>query len=500
MVPESEKSENQEDLIVNEAPTFNFEDLPPHILKNVERLGWNTPMPVQEQVIPYLLDGRDVVVQSRTGSGKTGAFALPLCLSVDPLKDEVQALVLVPTRELAEQVYGVFEELLRDTGIRCVAIYGGVSYGPQIEAFNEKVHIIVATPGRMIDHLNGRRVSLSSLSHLVLDEADEMLSMGFYESMIKILHQVPRRRQTCLFSATIPRGVASLSKHFTHKPEMISLSTDSLHVEEVNHIYYVVDPMDKDRALLKIIEMENPEAALIFCNTKKEVEYLGTFLKNFGYDGDYLSGDLSQAARKKIMNRVHAGRLRFLVATDVAARGIDISELGYVILYNLPQAHEDYIHRAGRTGRGGGDGIAISLVSPMEEGELKTRAQRFGLTPVKKALPTDEEVEKKVAERLRVMLEEKYRNVSNLERERLRRFLPLSRMFLENGEAVDIIAMLFDRFYQETLHIPLYPKDDEPEKSSEPKSRKPAPRKKKEGGRVPDRKSDSRRGPSRRHR
>ena len=446
---------------------FLFDDLPAPIRENAHRLGWNVLMPVQERVIPYLLAGKDLVVQSRTGSGKTGAFVLPLCLRIDPQNNDVQGLVLVPTRELSEQVYSVLQELSVATGIRSVAVYGGVAYERQVEAFKENVHIIVATPGRMIDHLVSRRVTLSGLRHLVLDEADEMLSMGFYESMIKILSYLPKNRQTSLFSATIPRGVAAIARRFTHNPKEISLTSDVLHVEEVDHCYYVTDAMNKDRALLKIIEMENPEAALIFCNTKKEAEYLGTFLKNCGYDGDYLSGNLSQAKREKVIARIRTGRLRFLVATDVAARGIDISELGYVILYNLPQAHDLYVHRAGRTGRAGESGIAISLVSGQEEGELKQRAQHHKLTLIRRELPTDEDVEKRVAERVRVMLEEKYRSLSNLERERLRRFLPLSRKFLETGEAVDIIAMLFDRFYQETLHVPLYPKADAPQKSSE---------------------------------
>jgi ATP-dependent RNA helicase DeaD len=479
MAPEPADNEPLEETPSGDVKSFVFDDLPPSLRSTVDRLDWKAPMPVQERVIPFLLDGKDVVVQSRTGSGKTGAFVLPLCMRVDPRRDEVQGLVLVPTRELAEQVYGVLKELSKDTGIRSVAVYGGVGYGPQIEAFKEKVHIIVATPGRMIDHLTSRRVSLSYLRHLVLDEADEMLSMGFYKSMIKILSYIPEKRQTSLFSATIPPGVASLASRFTRDPETISLSSDIMHVEEVDHVYYVSDAMYKDRALLKLID----EAALIFCNTKKEVEYLGTFLRNFGYDGDYLSGDLTQAERDKVMTRIRKGRLRFLVATDVAARGIDISELGYVILYNLPQAHDHYIHRAGRTGRAGEGGIAISLVAPLEEPELKKRAKHFGLTLIKKELPTDEEVEKKVAERLRVMVEEKHRNMSNLEKERLGRFLSLSRSMQESGEAVELVAMLFDRFYQETLHAPLYPREEPSEKSTDSRRRNGRDRRDSRGGR-----------------
>ncbi len=441
---------------------FRFEDLPDHLSKNVERQGWKKPLPVQEQVVPMLMGGRDVVVQSRTGSGKTAAFVLPLCQLVDTGRKTVQGLILVPTRELAEQVHTVVKELTKGTGIRSVAVYGGTSYEPQIKAFENIVHIIVATPGRMIDHLVSRRVSISRLRMLVLDEADEMLSMGFFKSITRILSFIPEKRQTCLFSATIPRGVASLAQRFTNNPEPISLSGDTLHVEKVDHIYYVADGMHKDRALLKVIEMENPEAALIFCNTKREVEYLGVFLQNFGYDGDYLSGDLSQKERDRVMGRIREGHLRFLVATDVAARGIDISEMGYVILYNLPQAQEHYIHRAGRTGRAEEGGTAISLVSVIEEIELKKRAKLHGIALIRKELPSDDELEKKVAERLRVMLEEKHRSLSNIERERLRRFLPFSRTLAESDAAEEIKAMLFDQFYQETLHKPLYPQEPAP--------------------------------------
>lgn len=458
-------------------PLFSFDELSGKIRENVERLGWTTPMPVQERVVPIMAAKKDIVVQSRTGSGKTGAFVIPLCRLVDPGCDDVQALVLVPTRELAEQVSGVVRELSEGTGIRSVAVYGGAAYGPQIDAFNRKVHIVVATPGRMIDHLMSRRVSLKRLRCLVLDEADEMLSMGFYQSMVKILSFVPEKRQTTLFSATIPPSVSSLATRFTRDAEQVSLSSDVLHVEEVDHVYYVVDPMYKDRALLRLIEMDNLESALIFCNTKREAEYLGTFLQNFGYDGDFLSGDLSQKERDKVMGRLREGHLRFLVATDVAARGIDISNLGYVILYNLPQAHDHYIHRAGRTGRAGEGGMAISLVSIIEELELKKRAKSFSINLVKKDLPTDEELEAKVAERLRVMLEEKFRGLGNLERERLGRFIPLARSLstgsepasaaatgdedqAHSGDPANIIAMLFDRFYQDTLHKPLFPREE----------------------------------------
>ncbi len=437
--------------------TFQFDNLPSKLRENIRRLGWEKPMPVQSIVIPYLLEKRDIVVQSRTGSGKTGAFILPMVMDIDRDADYVQGLVLVPTRELAEQLTKVLAEITQGTGVRYVAVYGGVGYGPQIEAFKNRVQIIIATPGRMIDHLIRDRVSLSKLRYLIFDEADEMLSMGFYESMMKIMSFIPERRLTALFSATIPPGVAALAQRFTNNPENISLSSDVMHVEEVDHVYYVVDPMRKDRSLLRIIEMENPQAALIFCNTKAEVEYLAKFLQNFGYDADFLTSDLSQKNRQEVMQHIRKGQLRFLVSTDVAARGIDISELGYVIVYDLPQAHGDYVHRAGRTGRAGEGGFAISLVSYIEEVDLKKRAKMNNLSLVKRELPSDEDVEQRVDERIRVMLEEKYRSLPNSIRQRLRRFIPLSKKLAGGEEEMHVVAMMFDSFYQETLHKPLYP-------------------------------------------
>ena len=412
-------------------------------------------MPVQSMVIPILLEGKDLIVQSRTGSGKTGAFLLPIIMKIDSSRLEVQSLVLVPTRELADQVSRVAKELTANTGVRSVAIYGGVGYGPQIDALRSGSQIIVATPGRLLDHLYRNRVSLARLRYLIFDEADEMLSMGFFDSIVKIMAFVPERIQIALFSATIPPGVAKLAKRFIHNPVHISLSGDLTHVEEVDHVYYIVDPMRKDRSLLKIIEMENPEAALIFCNTKSEVEYLAKFLQNFGYDADFISGDLSQSKRDQVMKRIREGKLRFLVATDLAARGIDISELGYVIVYDLPPAHDDYIHRAGRTGRAGEGGLAISLVSYIEEVDLKKRAEQNKLNLIKRELPTEEEIQTRVSERLLVMLEEKYMNLPNSIKERLKRFIPLAKTLANGGEdEVNLAAMLFDSFYQESLHKP----------------------------------------------
>ncbi len=469
---------------------FSFRSLPGPLARNVAAMGWKEPMPVQAQAVPPLLEGRDLVVQSRTGSGKTGAFGIPMVLQVDPLNEDVQGLVLVPTRELAEQVHQVIRDLSAGMGIRTVAIYGGVGYGPQIEAIEKKVHIVVATPGRLIDHLTSRRLSLEGVKLLVLDEADEMLSMGFFPSMVRILRYLPEKRQTALFSATIPRSVRALVRRFTTDPLELFLSSDIMHVEEVEHVYYVVDSMEKDRTLLKLIEMDNPPSALIFCNTKRETEYLGAFLQNFGYDGDYISGDLSQKERDRVMTALREGKLRFLVATDVAARGIDISDLEYVVLYSLPQAHENYIHRAGRTGRAGGGGIAVSLVSPLEELELQKRARQYGLKLLRKDPPTEEDVQRKVAERVRVMLEERFRELTRMDKERIARFLPLTEEMARLEESRGVVAMLLDRFYRETLRGPLIP----PEEKVPVAEKEKVPRRPRERGAGGRRKNSSRGG------
>jgi ATP-dependent RNA helicase DeaD len=345
---------------------------------------------------------------------------------------------------------------------------------------------VIGTPGRVLDHLLRRTLTLDDVEILVLDEADRMLSMGFYPDMRKVKSYLPKRRiNGYLFSATFPPHVLRLAGEFLHEPETLSLSRDHVHVTDVIHVYYRVPAVTKDRCLVRILEVENPASAIIFCNTKKMVHYVNVVLQRFGWDADELSADLGQNARERVLQRVRDGKLRLLVATDVAARGIDISDLSLVILYSLPQAHDHYIHRAGRTGRAGEGGTAVSLVTPLEEIELKKRARRHNIQLMHKEPPTDEEVEKRVAERLQVMLEEKYRGLSNLERERMQRFLPLSKMLAEMGETA---AMLLDRFYQETLHKPLYQIEEEvkpppsaqrerrPRKRNDNKSRSSRPR------------------------
>ncbi len=430
-----------------------WEDLPESFREAAGRAGWTDLMPVQAKTIPYILAKRDLMVQSQTGSGKTGAFVLPILDRIDPKRAECQALVLVPTRELAKQVEAEAELLAGPSGTRTVAVYGGVGYGPQIDAFKKGAHLVVGTPGRILDHLMKRSLSLEGLEILVFDEADRMLSMGFYPDMKKIQQYLPRRRiNGYMFSATFPTRVLSLAGQFLHKPEILSLSRDHIHVLATDHVSYTVDAMDKDRALVRIIEMENPASALIFCNTRAKVHYVTTILQRFGYDADELSSDLAQNMREKVLTRLRKGALRFLVATDVAARGIDISDLSHVIQYEPPEDPEAYIHRAGRTGRAGATGEAISLVAGFEQIELERIAKRFKLEIAERPLPTDEDVAAIVSERVTALLEARLRDRDKLQTERMERFAPLVRDLAGNEDEIALLTMLLDDYYHESLH------------------------------------------------
>lgn len=448
--------ESQEQLQSQERlPDMTWDQLSEDLRAAAVRAGWTTLMPVQARAIPYLLAAKDVMVQARTGSGKTGAFVLPLLKRLDPTRDECQVLILVPTRELARQVSREAELLCGEAGLRTVAVYGGVGYGAQIQALKQGAHIVVGTPGRVLDHLLRRTFKLDTLRLLIFDEADRMLSMGFYPDMREIQRYLPEGGvNTCMFSATFPASVMRTAQVFMHEPEFLTLSSDHVHVVETEHVFYEVPGMDKDRSLIRIIEIENPESAIIFCNTKAHVHYVTVVLQRFGYDADELSSDLSQSERERVLKRVREGTLRFLVATDVAARGLDIPELSHVIQYEPPDDTEGYIHRAGRTGRAGAAGVAMTLVSGAELFTLQRIAKQYEIEFVQRPLPSDEDVAEVVAERLVALLEARLRDRDKLKAERSRRFLPLARSLAENEEELGLIAMLLDDDYQRMLHGP----------------------------------------------
>jgi ATP-dependent RNA helicase DeaD len=437
----------------NPLPEITFEQLSRPLKEAARRSNWTTLLPVQARSIPYLLAKRDMMIQARTGSGKTGAFLLPMLERLDSNRNECQALILVPTRELAKQVSHEATTLCNEAGLRNVAVYGGVGYGPQVDALKKGAHIVVGTPGRVLDHLLKRTFSLDNLKMLIFDEADRMLSMGFYPDMREMQRYLPNRPvNTCMFSATFPYSVMRTAREFIKEPEFISLSSDHVHVTEVEHVYYKVSGMDKDRSLIRLIEVENPENAIIFCNTKDRVHYVTVVLQRFGYDADEISSALSQSQREHVLERVRKGNLRFMVATDVAARGLDLPELSHVIQYEPPDEIENYIHRAGRTGRAGATGVAITLVNSMEKVTLDRIAKHYEIELEERVIPSDEDVANVVAERLTALLESRLRDRDKLQSERSGRFSTLARELAEQEEELPIITMLLDDYYQKMLH------------------------------------------------
>jgi len=469
----------QPDRIVepkNALPAATLKDLPETLRTACAAAGWSELMPVQAMAIPYILAGRDLMIQSRTGSGKTGAFVLPALERIDPGLGECQILVLVPTRELARQVSRDAELLAGQGRIRTAAVYGGTAYGPQISALKAGAQLVVGTPGRILDHLTRGTFSLDELEMLVFDEADRMMSMGFYPDMRRVREFLPERPVNAyMFSATFPPHVLRLAGEFLHKPEVLSLSRDHVHVTETEHVYYCVKAMEKDRALVRIIEIENPASVIIFCNTKQRVHYVSAVLRRFGYNADELSADLNQTARDEIMARARSGNLRFLVATDVASRGIDIPDLSHVVQYELQDDPEAYVHRAGRTGRAGASGEAIALVDAVEEMNLKGVAKRFKIDLQERPLPSDEDVEAIVSQRVTVLLEAQLRSRDSLMKERMHRFLPLARRLGQGEDEPALLAMLLDDYYQQSLHGPA-PAPPEPSAARESSSSGPSGR------------------------
>ena len=481
----------------NALPEVSLADLPQLLQTACAKAGWNSLMPVQSRALPYLLEGRDLMVQSRTGSGKTGTYLLPLMARLNPAMPAVQALILVPTRELAVQVEQEAKILFKGSGFTVAAVYGGVGYGKQMDALRQGVSVVVGTPGRVLDHLLRRTLSLDHISALIFDEADRMLSIGFYPDMKEIQRYLPKTSiHAMLFSATYPPHVLKLAGEFLTDPQMLSLSTTQIHVAEVQHLYCECKGMEKDRTLIKILEVENPASAIIFCNTKATVHFVTAVLQGFGFNADELSADLSQSRREDVLSRLRKGNIRFLVATDVAARGIDIPELSHVFLYEPPDDRESYIHRAGRTGRAGAAGVVISLVDIMEKMELQRIAKYFKVPLAQHMAPTDEEVAHAVGMRVTALLEARFRQLNGLERERMKRFEPLVQSLAEDPEQRHLLTLLLDDCYQKSLNPTTVLPAGTPRKDSEGTARPPKPHT--GGGRRGPRENEPRREGGRR--
>jgi ATP-dependent RNA helicase DeaD len=427
-----------------------FSDLAPLIQQGIQDLGWTEPTPVQSKVLPPMGEGRDLIVQAHTGSGKTGAFGIPILTKLDTSQAACQALVMSPTRELANQVAGEIAILGKHVGANCVPIYGGVGYAEQLEGIAAGAHVIVGTPGRILDHLGSGRLSFDHVNTLVLDEADELLSLGFWPDMREIQKYIPKERQSCLFSATIPERVRSLSRVFLHDPLFVSLSEGQLAPQQIEHFYMVTTAQEKEANLARIIEDEDPESAIVFCNTKDDVRFVTAYLQRRGFDADQISGDLSQAAREDAMRRIKTGKLRFLVATDVAARGIDISDLSHVISYSAPQSPEVYVHRTGRTGRAGKAGVAISLVSGLDIGNFRHLQNVNQIEIQERKLPSEEDILERLRERLAVKVEQEIRSLPERDRRtKVDRFIPMVEALISTDDGKRDLAALCAFYLQE---------------------------------------------------
>nr|HPH69683.1 DEAD/DEAH box helicase [Kofleriaceae bacterium] len=377
---------------------LSWDDLGIHqdVRTALDEMGYLRPTPVQANVFKPVSEGKDLLVQSRTGTGKTTAFGLPIVNKVIPAERTPQALILCPTRELALQVARELTNLAKHRGIVIEALYGGAPIGKQIAALKDGVHIVVGTPGRVIDHITRKTLDTKNIQAFILDECDEMLSMGFLEDIERVVTHLPASKQTLLFSATMPDEVARYSRRHMRAPEQIALSSGSVSVSDITHGYYIVSGIARGRDLLKILFAENPESAIIFCNTRDETTQVAKYLQRQGLDAEPLSSDLSQADRERVMNRMKQHNLRFLCATDVAARGIDISDLSHVINFSFPESPEVYVHRTGRTGRAGKKGIALSIIGPRDLGSFLMLKLTYKLRPEERRLPSDDIFEGKL--------------------------------------------------------------------------------------------------------
>jgi ATP-dependent RNA helicase DeaD len=375
--------------------TPGFEDLgiTGAVLKSIKDLGYETPSPIQAATIPTLLAGRDVVGMAQTGTGKTAAFALPVLERLDVSQKTPQALVLAPTRELALQVCEAFESYAsKMKGVHVLPVYGGQGYGVQLSALRRGVHVIVGTPGRIMDHLAKGTLDLSELKYLVLDEADEMLKMGFAEDVEQILAQTPSEKQVALFSATMPPQIRRLAQQYLHDPEEISIKSKTATGTNITQRYLVVSYAQKVDALTRILEVENFDGMIVFVRTKNETETLAEKLRARGYSAAAINGDVPQVQRERSVNQLKAAKLDILVATDVAARGLDVERISHVINFDIPTDTESYVHRIGRTGRAGRKGDAISFITPRERYLLKSIERATRQEPTQMQLPTMEDV------------------------------------------------------------------------------------------------------------
>ncbi|XXF76715.1 DEAD/DEAH box helicase [Myxococcaceae bacterium GXIMD 01537] len=456
--------------------SFDDMNLSEPLRRAIAERGYTNPTPVQARAFKPAMEGKDLIVRSKTGTGKTAAFGLPLLEKIPADEKRVRALILCPTRELALQVAEELTLLAKHKGVKVAAIYGGASMKQQEDALEEGTPIIVGTPGRVFDHINRGNLKLDACDHAVLDEADEMLNQGFYEEVTRILDRLPKSRQVLLFSATVPTDIQNLIARYTTNAETLLLSGDVFTVEHIRHIRYnVSDAFPKPRNLIYVLEKEEPSNAIIFCNTRDDTALVTAVLNRNGFDAELLNGDLPQKERERVMGKVKRGEVAFMVATDIAARGIDISGLEYVINYSLPEDPAVYLHRVGRTGRIGNKGTAINLFSGRELATYTALEKKYGIHFEQQEMPQPEEA-------MRLWTERHVREIREAAGASIfEGFLPLASQLKTRPDADDLIAFLLKYFFSH-LRMEKAQAAQEAEKR-EPIERKPEGRRKERGER-----------------
>ena len=425
---------------------FSTLDLPEPILKSLEAMGYGQATDVQARAIPLARAGRDLIVESRTGTGKTTAFGIPIIEKIDVTRPQVQALVLCPARELSIQVSEELGRLGHHSGVRALTIYGGDSMSRQLDGLRKGAHVVVGTPGRVLDHLRQGTLKLDAVRFLVLDEADRMLDMGFEKEVRQILDQVPKNRQTLMFSATIPSAIEAMASRYQREPERLMLSQDALYVEDVQHLFCILSRMDKTGALYRLMEYEAPASSMTFCNTKAETRLVQSYLALRGLPVAMISSDLPQKKREQVMRRFKSKALKHLVATDVAARGIDIEDLSHVFIYSTPDSSDQYIHRAGRTGRIGKTGRVISLVSAFDLMNFNRLVRANHLKAYEIDVPSDEEVARRKVRRIVDTLKELAAKLTTAERAE---YEAMAQGILDDADKLAIVGYLLKTHFEE---------------------------------------------------
>ncbi len=426
---------------------FNDLGLSEKTLEAINKKGFEEPTPIQAMTIPLMLrDDTNIIAQAQTGTGKTAAFGLPLIELIDSSERTVQALILTPTRELAIQVSEEILSLKGNKDLRIVPIYGGQSISQQLRSLKKGVHIVVGTPGRVIDHLKRKTLKIGNIEHLILDEADEMLNMGFIDDMEEIMAHTNPNKRTLLFSATIPKKIKDLAHKYMDGYELLAVKKEQLTTNLTEQIYFEVKASEKFESLCRIIDIEDDFYGLVFCRTKNDVDTVASHLMGRGYDAEAIHGDISQAQRERTLDKFKNQNVNILVATDVAARGIDVNNLSHVINYSLPQDPESYVHRIGRTGRAGNEGTAITFITPSEYKKLMF-IQRAAKTDIKKSkIPNVKDIikakRKKIFDDLAAVMSEKVDDA----------YLKLAKKLLEDKDPEEILAATLNYCFEDELN------------------------------------------------